>query len=102
MRFLFQLAMLLCGLCVAQVQTQDDPNTMRLCGRKLLRALVYTCGGSRWRRLTGGEDKVREGNREPNLLKMSALDRHWRDQNQALITTCCQQGCRKSDLYMLC
>uniref|UniRef100_A0A665VTB3 Insulin-like domain-containing protein n=1 Tax=Echeneis naucrates TaxID=173247 RepID=A0A665VTB3_ECHNA len=92
------LAMLLCAFFVAPVQTQDD--TLRLCGRAFLRAVVYTCGGSRWRRLT--EER---SNRNQNLLKMAynpGIDRHWRDQNQAIITECCQLGCRRSDLSMLC
>lgn len=56
MRSLLLLAMLLCVLCVAQAQTQDNTNTLRLCGRAFLRAVVYTCGGSRWRRLMGEEE----------------------------------------------
>uniref|UniRef100_A0A3Q3KYC2 Insulin-like domain-containing protein n=1 Tax=Mastacembelus armatus TaxID=205130 RepID=A0A3Q3KYC2_9TELE len=105
MRFLLLLAMLLCVLFVTQVQTEDSKNTMRLCGRAFLRALVYTCGGSRWRRLMAEEDAVPDGNREPNLLKMTdmpAIDRQWRDQSQALITVCCELGCQKNDLSMLC
>ncbi|GAA6222519.1 relaxin-3-like [Lates japonicus] len=105
MRSLLLLAMLLCVLCVAQVQTQDNTNTLRLCGRAFVRAVVYTCGGSRWRRLMGEEDTLPRGIREPNLLKTTdvpAIDRYWRDQNQALITVCCQVGCRRSDLSMLC
>ncbi|XP_040000102.1 relaxin-like [Xiphias gladius] len=86
-------------------QTQDNANTLRLCGRALLRAVVYTCGGSRWRRLVGQEETLPGGKRRPNLLKTTAvpaMDRHWRDQNQALITVCCQLGCRTTDLSMLC
>uniref|UniRef100_A0A3B4U0E4 Insulin-like domain-containing protein n=1 Tax=Seriola dumerili TaxID=41447 RepID=A0A3B4U0E4_SERDU len=105
MRSLPLLAMLLCVFCVALVQTQDNTNTLRLCGRAFLRAVVYTCGGSRWRRLMGEEGTLPDGNKEPNLLKMTdmpAVDRHWRDQNQAIRTVCCQLGCRRSDLSMLC
>ncbi|KAM7378991.1 hypothetical protein PAMP_004572 [Pampus punctatissimus] len=104
MRSLLLLAMLLCVWCVAQVQTEDNTNTLRLCGRALLRAVVYICGGSRWRRL-GEEKALPNGSRDPNLLKttdVSVMDRHWRDQNQALISVCCQLGCRRSDLSMLC
>ncbi|GLD51275.1 relaxin-3-like protein [Lates japonicus] len=61
MRSLLLLAMLLCVLCVAQVQTQDNTNTLRLCGRAFVRAVVYTCGGSRWRRLMGEEDTLPRG-----------------------------------------
>ncbi|KAG7227238.1 hypothetical protein INR49_013898 [Caranx melampygus] len=38
------------------VRTQENTNTLRLCGRAFLRAVVYTCGGSRWRRLMGEEN----------------------------------------------
>ncbi|KAK2822094.1 hypothetical protein Q5P01_022159 [Channa striata] len=103
MRSLVLLAVLLCALCMTQVQTQDNTDTIRLCGRAFLRALVYTCGGSRWRRLMA-EDSLPDG-RQPNLLKpteMSVVNRHWRDQDQALITVCCQIGCRRSDLSMFC
>lgn len=55
MRFLTVLTTLLCVLCVAQTVTEDNTNTVRLCGRAFLRAVVYTCGGSRWRRLMGEE-----------------------------------------------
>ncbi|XP_026230829.1 relaxin-3-like [Anabas testudineus] len=105
MRSLLLLAMLLCALCMAQVQTQDNTNTLRLCGRSFVRALVYTCGGSRWRRLMAEEDILPDDNRQPNLLKrteMPTMDRQWRDQKHALITTCCQLGCQMSDLSMLC
>lgn len=49
---LFSL-LLLCVLCVGEVQMEDAATVraVRLCGREFLRAVVYTCGGSRWRRL---------------------------------------------------
>uniref|UniRef100_A0A3Q0SPE9 Insulin-like domain-containing protein n=1 Tax=Amphilophus citrinellus TaxID=61819 RepID=A0A3Q0SPE9_AMPCI len=105
MRSLPLLVMLLCMLCAAQVQTQESTNTLKLCGRALLRAVVYTCGGSRWRRFMGEEETLPEVNREPNLLKwteMQVMERQLRDQNMALMRTCCQEGCRRSDLSMLC
>uniref|UniRef100_A0A8D3EF03 Insulin-like domain-containing protein n=1 Tax=Scophthalmus maximus TaxID=52904 RepID=A0A8D3EF03_SCOMX len=105
MRSQILLAMLLCALCVAQVQAQDDKNTLRLCGRAFLRAVVYTCGGSRWRRLMGEEETLPEGNIEADILKATdvpVVERYWRDQTQALITVCCQLGCRRSELSTLC
>ncbi|XP_028329178.1 relaxin-3-like [Gouania willdenowi] len=97
------LVTLLCVLYTLQVQTQDNP--LRLCGRSFLRAVVFTCGGSRWRRLMGEEEPLPDAYRESDLLKMTAvpvLSRQWRDQNQALMSECCHQGCRRSDLGMLC
>lgn len=56
MRSLLLLATLLCLLCVTEVHTQDNTNTLRLCGRAFVRAVVFTCGGSRWRRTMGEEE----------------------------------------------
>uniref|UniRef100_A0AAY4AU21 Relaxin-3 n=1 Tax=Denticeps clupeoides TaxID=299321 RepID=A0AAY4AU21_9TELE len=43
------------GLCicllVAGVRTMDSPTYgVKLCGREFIRAVIFTCGGSRWRR----------------------------------------------------
>lgn len=35
---------------------QADVRTVKLCGREFIRAVVYTCGGSRWRRLSSPQD----------------------------------------------
>nr|XP_057925294.1 relaxin-3-like [Doryrhamphus excisus] len=98
--------MLLCVRCGTQAQVLDDTSTLRLCGRALLRAVVFTCGGSRWRRLTEEEETFRDGSGEPNVVKtqdqVPVLGRYWRDQDQALIAACCQMGCRRRDLSMLC
>ncbi|XP_030592259.1 relaxin-3a [Archocentrus centrarchus] len=38
-------------LLVAGVQPMDDPTYgVKLCGREFIRAVIFTCGGSRWRR----------------------------------------------------
>ncbi|KAI3359256.1 hypothetical protein L3Q82_002775 [Scortum barcoo] len=38
-------------LLVAGVQSMDDPTYgVKLCGREFIRAVIFTCGGSRWRR----------------------------------------------------
>ncbi|XP_015226880.1 PREDICTED: relaxin-3-like [Cyprinodon variegatus] len=110
MRSSLQLAaVLLCVLCAAHVQAQEKRNSLRLCGRALVRALVFTCGASRWRRQleeTGFLPDVfwAENQEETDFLKASdaPVDYHRRDQDQALITTCCQKGCRRSELSMLC
>uniref|UniRef100_A0A3B3VJE2 Insulin-like domain-containing protein n=1 Tax=Poecilia latipinna TaxID=48699 RepID=A0A3B3VJE2_9TELE len=105
---------------------EDSRNSMRLCGRALVRALVFTCGGSRWRRQLEEEEKgfLPDGQcstnptnfcfatdfwevkgEERDFVKsgeLPGMDYHRRDQDQALITTCCQQGCRRNELSMLC
>uniref|UniRef100_A0A672HHY5 Insulin-like domain-containing protein n=1 Tax=Salarias fasciatus TaxID=181472 RepID=A0A672HHY5_SALFA len=98
------LVTLLCTICAAQLQTRDNANPLRLCGRAFLRAVVYTCGGSRWRRQMGEEDTLTAGQQlDPlNMADVLRLSRHWRDQNQALMSACCQQGCRRSELSLLC
>ncbi|CAL8343705.1 unnamed protein product [Merluccius merluccius] len=90
----------LCVLCVSEVRTQDS---LKLCGRELLRAVVYTCGGSRWRRLMettdfGGTAQSLMGSRRLDPRR----DQQQRDVNQDLTIICCQIGCRKSDLSRLC
>lgn len=52
MRMLYSPAvLLLCAVCSVSV-VQADVKTVKLCGRELIRAVVYTCGGSRWRRFS--------------------------------------------------
>lgn len=41
------------------------------------------------------------GVREPKL-GTGLVERQWRDQNQALRSMCCEKGCQRSDLSMLC
>lgn len=49
--------MLAMCLLVAGVQPMDDPTYgVKLCGREFIRAVIFTCGGSRWRRsISAGE-----------------------------------------------
>ncbi|KAL7379080.1 hypothetical protein ABVT39_022938 [Epinephelus coioides] len=38
-------------LLVARVQPMDNPSYgVKLCGREFIRAVIFTCGGSRWKR----------------------------------------------------
>lgn len=47
--------LLLCAVaCVGQVSA--EVTAVKLCGREFLRAVVYTCGGSRWRRVFSEPD----------------------------------------------
>uniref|UniRef100_A0A3P9IWR1 Insulin-like domain-containing protein n=1 Tax=Oryzias latipes TaxID=8090 RepID=A0A3P9IWR1_ORYLA len=106
MRSRVLLILLLCLLCAAHTQTQDNTNTLRLCGRAFLRALVYTCGGSRWRRLMGPEETISAEAFSASIFQKRTstpvMDHQRRDQNQFLRVLCCQQGCQRSDLSRLC
>ncbi|XP_053335293.1 prorelaxin H1 [Clarias gariepinus] len=41
---------LLCGVCVCVCAVQQRDYGVKLCGREFIRAVIFTCGGSRWRR----------------------------------------------------
>ncbi|KAJ0011789.1 hypothetical protein NQD34_012763, partial [Periophthalmus magnuspinnatus] len=96
------VVVLLCILCVAQIESQNNANTLRLCGRAFVRALVYTCGGSRWKRLMTEEGALLGGNILFLTEVLRPMNRQWRDHHQALATECCDVGCQKSDLTLLC
>ncbi|KAG8539075.1 hypothetical protein GDO81_021507 [Engystomops pustulosus] len=42
-------------LMVAAEQVSADGQFVKLCGREFIRAVIYTCGGSRWRRHLSGQ-----------------------------------------------
>ncbi|KFP91678.1 Relaxin-3, partial [Apaloderma vittatum] len=44
------LALALLTLLITAGQGRAEGNTVKLCGRDLVRAIVFTCGGSRWKR----------------------------------------------------
>ncbi|NP_001032758.1 insulin-like peptide INSL5 precursor [Danio rerio] len=84
-------------------EVQADVRTVKLCGREFIRAVVYTCGGSRWRRLSSPQDGegflnggVSSSVEDLGESLDSAVSR--RD----LDSICCQFGCKKSDLTFLC
>ncbi|XP_034440007.1 insulin-like 5a [Hippoglossus hippoglossus] len=108
MKALVILPLLLCAV-VCTVQVRAEVKAVKLCGREFLRAVVYTCGGSRWRRLLTesdvdalptGEQSSLETLSSSSSSSAAALTR--RDMNNILTTVCCQMGCRKSDLTFLC
>ncbi|XP_073333353.1 insulin-like peptide INSL5 [Pagrus major] len=108
MRALVVLPLLLCAVVQVE-QVKAEVKAVKLCGREFLRAVVYTCGGSRWRRLLTETDMEGDGlptGEQSSLESLSSsslgsqLSR--RDMNNILTTVCCQVGCRKSDLTFLC
>lgn len=73
MRSSVVFGIMLCVLCVAQTESQNNPNALRLCGRSFVRALVYTCGGSRWKRLITEEGTQLRGKNLFNVDRSTAL-----------------------------
>ncbi|XP_034737020.1 insulin-like 5a [Etheostoma cragini] len=106
MRALVVLPLLLCAV-VCVVQVRAEVKAVKLCGREFLRAVVYTCGGSRWRRVLSESDM--DGLPTGERVSLESLSSSTpgseltkRDMNNILTTVCCQVGCRKSDLTFLC
>uniref|UniRef100_A0A671PU92 Relaxin-3-like n=1 Tax=Sinocyclocheilus anshuiensis TaxID=1608454 RepID=A0A671PU92_9TELE len=94
-------AVLLVCVCVS-AERPDLPRDfgVKLCGREFIRAVIFTCGGSRWRR-----------NEEPSLPELlpvvmsdrpEAPDRRKRNLSLGLAGMCCNQGCTKNDIGLLC
>ncbi|XP_049664987.1 insulin-like peptide INSL5 isoform X2 [Accipiter gentilis] len=44
------LALALLALLVAVCEGRGEGNTVKLCGRDFVRAIIFTCGSSRWKR----------------------------------------------------
>ncbi|KAL1022773.1 hypothetical protein UPYG_G00032100 [Umbra pygmaea] len=102
------LPLLLCTV-VGLKHVRAEVQAVKLCGREFLRAVVYTCGGSRWRRLLNQPEQLEGiGNVEQPLSSLEDLkgsmgsELSRRDYNDMLTTVCCQVGCRKSELTYLC
>uniref|UniRef100_A0A8C1W1Z5 Insulin-like 5a n=1 Tax=Cyprinus carpio TaxID=7962 RepID=A0A8C1W1Z5_CYPCA len=110
-------ALLLLWAVCSVLDVQADVKTVKLCGREFIRAIVYTCGGSRWRRFSSPQDM--EGDTNVNFVfcvchrtgflngDLSSAD----DLSESLGSdlarrdldnVCCQFGCKKSDLTLLC
>ncbi|XP_034530388.1 relaxin-3-like [Notolabrus celidotus] len=108
MRALVVLPLLLCA-AVQVEQVRAEVKAVKLCGREFLRAVVYTCGGSRWRRFLSETDLDVPGlpagdhsSLEDLTSSNSGSQLTRRDMNNILTSVCCQVGCRKSDLTFLC
>ncbi|KAI5109376.1 insulin-like 5a precursor, partial [Silurus meridionalis] len=108
--------LLLWAVC-SVVQVQAEIKTVKLCGREFIRAVVYTCGGSRWRRLLTPQNEGKSeyiclyillqlyitcNQSSEELSENTRSDLSTRDLNPMITSVCCQVGCRKSDLSLLC
>ncbi|NP_001122028.1 insulin-like 5b precursor [Danio rerio] len=100
MKVMLLAVLLVFAACADSAQAQKG---LRLCGREFFRAVVYTCGGSRWRRVQT-EDPVNGYEIEADVesLTSAEMDRERREVYETLPSTCCKVGCRKSDLVRMC
>ncbi|KAL4660112.1 relaxin-3-like [Arapaima gigas] len=105
MRAVLLSLLLLCAVLIPGMVC-SELKAVKLCGREFIRAVVYTCGGSRWKRIfdEAQPDGISsdEHSSLENLSFSPEMTRTRRDLNQVLTTVCCQVGCRKSDLTFLC
>ncbi|XP_061763363.1 prorelaxin H1 [Nerophis ophidion] len=90
---------------------------VKLCGRQFIRAVIFTCGGSRWRR-TFEEVQWRDKSAASSLEDIfyllgvqAAQEEHHpaaqRRRRRSHISLgvagfCCSQGCTKNDIGRLC
>ncbi|XP_064188046.1 insulin-like 5a [Anguilla rostrata] len=95
------LPVLMLSVLCAVALKQGEVEAIKLCGREFIRAIVYTCGGSRWRRILNEPALQGVGSFE-YLGTSVAVPQHRRDLNEKLTIMCCQVGCRKSDLAFFC
>ncbi|KAK3556476.1 hypothetical protein QTP70_008327 [Hemibagrus guttatus] len=96
MRRTYQLPLvpllLLWAVC-SVVQVQAEVKAVKLCGREFIRAVVYTCGGSRWRRLLTPQNDVfslEEQSSDEDLSESTGSDLSTRDLNPMMTNVCCQ------------
>lgn len=97
---------------------------VKLCGREFIRAVIFTCGGSRWRRspqsdalpwTLGSDERSRNPAAElseaspprsssplDDLLAVHRPDRRRRNFSLGVAGKCCTQGCTKNDIGRLC
>ncbi|XP_029006675.1 relaxin-3b [Betta splendens] len=84
---MWKSAILTLGLLVAlvdRVQSNDGHPSfygVKLCGREFIRAVIFTCGGSRWRRST--EDSVLFGEEAFNPWNTNLMPQSTREQDSA-------------------
>ncbi|MBN3316103.1 REL3 protein, partial [Atractosteus spatula] len=105
------LPALLLVMLASAAEVQGEVKVVKLCGREFIRAVIYTCGSSRWRRILNEKELM--GLASDNTDNLETLGyrelaepvmglRTRRDLNQLLTTACCQWGCNKKDLSSLC
>ncbi|XDV38034.1 hypothetical protein PO909_007523 [Leuciscus waleckii] len=108
--FLSVVLVCVCGVCVCvSAERQELPRDfgVKLCGREFIRAVIFTCGGSRWRRdspwsLDGGVPLLWSLRLDMMTSDSMTSDRRKRNFSLGLAGMCCNQGCTKNDIGRLC
>ncbi|KTF91791.1 hypothetical protein cypCar_00034376 [Cyprinus carpio] len=134
------LLLCVCGVCVRVSAERAGDFGVKLCGREFIRAVIFTCGGSRWRRSAQDPGTCSSSSHNTRLLLLDALqdaldtdealgpnadpslaellpvmmsdrpetlerprpDRRKRNFSMGLAGMCCNQGCTKNDIGLLC
>lgn len=78
--------LLLATLCSA-VPVQGEVSMVKLCGREFFRAIIYTCGASRWRRIL-----LQESQGQSSALSSERLFVVGADMVNAFIFNCSSMG----------
>ncbi|XP_065108657.1 relaxin-3a [Paramisgurnus dabryanus] len=90
-----------CLLLAAGIKALDSPSYgVKLCGREFIRAVIFTCGGSRWKRsLTNTDEILDMFNSDDNniadsslLLPGSSFSQHSTDLNTLTVAQGEQEG----------
>ncbi|XP_043090223.1 prorelaxin H1 [Puntigrus tetrazona] len=113
------LLVCVCGVCVRGSADLPRDFGVKLCGREFIRAVIFTCGGSRWRRSASEPGQLlldRDEELVPSLSDLLSVlsdtrtgdrkrdtgDRRRRNFSVGLAGMCCNQGCTKNDIGRLC
>uniref|UniRef100_A0A673IAI1 Relaxin-3-like n=1 Tax=Sinocyclocheilus rhinocerous TaxID=307959 RepID=A0A673IAI1_9TELE len=108
------LLVCVCGVCVRGSEDLQRDFGVKLCGREFIRAVIFTCGGSRWRRSASQPGTLlldRDEELSPSLSDLLSVlsdrkretgDRRRRNFSLGLAGMCCNRGCTKNDIGLLC
>ncbi|KAK0143847.1 Relaxin-3 [Merluccius polli] len=125
---MWKAVVLVVCLLVAGIRGMEGPSYgVKLCGREFIRAVIFTCGGSRWKRSLGStEEPSAEGETQHSgadgglqlgdggrrtvrslisdgiLEALRKDDRRGRGVVVGLTNACCKWGCSKTEISSLC
>uniref|UniRef100_A0A3Q2XEJ8 Relaxin-3-like n=1 Tax=Hippocampus comes TaxID=109280 RepID=A0A3Q2XEJ8_HIPCM len=78
---------------------------VKLCGREFIRAVIFTCGGSRWKRFIDADYGERTDQHDSSNVFDALAQERWRRRrrfSQGVAGVCCNEGCTKNDIGGLC